>query len=397
MHTVFSDIEALNSGGMKFGVAATRKILDNLGSPDKKLKIIHIAGTNGKGSTAEYITRILVAAGKRTGTFVSPMVEDYFDQFQIDGVPFEESRLVPYFLRAYAAAEMKATGFEVQTAGALSAFAGEGCEYAVVECGMGGKLDATNAIAQKSAAVITSIGLEHTAFLGGTYPEICGHKAGIINNCPAIVNGLQPPEVRQFFADKGVIFADGVKILKSSAKEQEFSYGGSNYKIRMPTLSQAYDAATAIETAKVLKIDENAIRRGLYDAKPAGRLQILKARGNTYIVDGGHNPDGVAPLAELLKEFSSVTLIYASLADKDINGVLARLSGLSVKKVFSIRPPGPRATDLSLQTAVCKKYFTAVEEQANIVNALEKAGGVVAICGTFTIIKEALNWIKNGQ
>lgn len=396
MNSVFSAVANLNGGGIRFGTAATRNLLNKLGSPDNDLKIIHVAGTNGKGSTAEYISRVLIAAGKRTGTFTSPMVQSFFDQFKINGNPMEEQILAPYFSAALAAAD-GATSFEVQTAAALAAFLGEGCEYAVVECGMGGKYDATNAINHKLVAVISSIGLEHTAVLGGTYAQICAHKAGIIQNCPAVVNALQPREVRQYFAPLGVIFADnGLKILHSGIDEQEFLYGAEHYRLRMPGTAQVYNAAAAIEVAKLLNIDKRHIYSGLLQARLAGRLQILHSRGNTYIVDGGHNPDGVAPLAELLGKFSSqdVTLIFGSLSDKDINGVLTRLSGLA-SRVYSVRPPSPRSSCLNTQTAVCKKYFAAVEQLNSVTDALKKASGVVAVCGTFTFLKEALNWIEN--
>ena len=396
MRLIFNDIANLNKKGMKFGVDTTRHLLASLGSPDKKLKIIHIAGTNGKGSTAEYITRILIAAGKRTGTFTSPLVESYFDQFKVDGKPIAEEVLSEYFEAAFAAAEGSATEFEVETAGALYAFYKEGCEYAVVECGLGGKLDATNAIAQKEVAVISSIGIEHTAFLGNTYAKICEHKAGIINNCPAIVNALQPSEAREYFKKLGVTFAEkGFKINNISLDGVKFTYDGREYKTRMYGREQAYDAATAIEVAHTLKIDESAIRAGIFEANLAGRLQVLTALGNIYIVDGGHNPSGMKPLAELINNFPAedVEIIFGCLADKDINGNLRTLEGLS-KKITAVQPDSLRALDINKITAACKKYFSVVSEDKSVSAALEKAKGVVVVCGSFTLVKEALSWIE---
>lgn len=396
MRTIFNDIANLNKKGMKFGVETTRRILDTLGSPDNKLKIIHVAGTNGKGSTAEYATRILIAAGKRVGTFSSPMVESYFDQFKVDGKPIAEETLAKYFEEAYVAAGGGATEFEVQTAGALYAFYKEGCEYAVVECGLGGKLDATNAIVKKEVAIISSIGIEHTAFLGNTYAKICEHKAGIINNCPAIVNALQPAEAREYFKKLGVTFAEkGFLIKNISLDGVKFTYDGREYKTHMYGREQAYDAATAIEAMRTLGIDENAIRSGVFEANLAGRLQVLAASGNLYIVDGGHNPSGMKPLAELINNFPAdkVEIIFGCLSDKDINGNLRALEGLS-KKITAVQPDSPRALDINKITAACKKYFAVVSEDKSVSAALEKANGVVVVCGSFTLVKEALSWIE---
>ena len=396
MLSIFGEIAKLKKRGMKFGVERTRRILDKLDAPDKNLKIIHVSGTNGKGSTAEYISQILIAAGKRTGTFSSPMVESYFDQFRVDGKPIAEETFAKYFKAANDAAGDIATEFEVQTATALYAFYKEGCEYAVVECGLGGKLDATNAIIQKEVAVISSIGIEHTAFLGNTYAKICEHKAGIINNCPAIVNALQPSEAREYFKKLGVTFAEkGFGIKSISLDGVKFTYDGREYKTRMYGREQAYDAATAIEAMHALKIDENAIRTGIFEANPAGRLQLLTASGNIYIVDGGHNPSGIKPLAGLIKNFpaENVEIIFGCLADKDINGNLRTLEGLS-KKITAVQPDSPRALEINKITAACKKYFAVVGEAKSVNEALDRAKGVVVVCGSFTLVKEALSWIE---
>ena len=194
------------------GTAVTRALLDRLSSPDDALKIIHIAGTNGKGSTAEFFTSILISAGKKTGTFTSPQVYGFYDQFRIDGKSLSPEKAESYFGRALKCAEgLGATDFEIQTAGILLAFKEEGCEYAVIECGMGGLGDATNAVNAKELAVITSVSLEHTAYLGDTAEKICVRKAGIIKNCPAVINAYQPYEsAERYLRNTGGIFADGL-------------------------------------------------------------------------------------------------------------------------------------------------------------------------------------------
>ena len=341
---------------INFGTEVTRKILDNLNSPDDRLKIIHIAGTNGKGSTAEYFTRILIAAGKKVGTFTSPAVYGFYDQFRIDGEVFPAAE--KYFKKAEtAAAGLNATDFEIQTAGILLAFCEEGCEYAVIECGMGGLYDATNAVNKKVLAVITSISLEHTAYLGGTVEEICAHKAGIIKNCPAVVNAYQPAE-----ASGGV---------------------------------QSFNAATAVVGARLLGIDENCIARGIENARLFGRMQEFNAEGIKYILDGAHNPAAFVPLSNFLKGLAGEKIIiFGCLADKDIEGNLSALAGIC-DKIIAVKCNSPRARSLEQTAEACKKYFKTVQTAQSVSDALNFAfAKTVVVCGSFTLLREAKEWIE---
>ena len=391
---VFEKIQNLVGGGMVFGTERTRALLDKLGSPDDGLKIVHIAGTNGKGSIARFLTEILIAAGKRVGTFTSPAVIDYFEQFMIDGKPINSDVLSKYFTLAYQNG-LDCTSFEVQTAGALYAFSKEGCEYAVVECGLGGLTDSTNAIRKKELAVISSIGLEHTQILGDTITEICEQKAGIIKNCPVVVNAYQTKEAREFFEGKGVIFADKrIEVLESSPFEQRFLYDGVAYSIRLMGRAQRCNAATAIEAAKLLGIAVKDIQAGLKKAFLPGRLQFIEAKGNTYIVDGAHNPACFNELALALKELGKkdVTMIFGCLSDKDIDANLRSLDGL-ISRVIAVKPESVRAMDIDKISATCNKYFDTVVEDS-VSRALEKSVGMVVVCGSFTLVKEALHWIE---
>ena len=174
-------IKDMQSLGMRFGLERTRALLDKLGSPDKELKVIHVAGSNGKGSVCEYLTQILLSAGFKTGTFTSPEVFSFEEQYRVNGK--SSAGLTEKYLGEVNAAadkmEDKPTAFERQTAAAFLYFFREGCEYAVIECGLGGLTDATNAICGKAMAVITSVSLEHTAVLGNTLTEIARHKAAV--------------------------------------------------------------------------------------------------------------------------------------------------------------------------------------------------------------------------
>ena len=318
---VVSAVFSLSGRGMDFGTERTRSILNALDCPDKKLKIIHVAGTNGKGSVAEYLTQILIAAGKKVGTFTSPAVFDYSEQFRVDGKPIEKELYARAFGQALKCAE-GATQFEVETAGALNAFALAGCEYAVVECGLGGTYDATNAILKKEVAVITSIALEHTAILGDTLADICKHKAGIIKDCPAVVSAYNPPEVIKYFKDLGATVADKpVEIIKSNLKGSSFLYGGFGFFTEMAGAVQPYNAAVAIEAARLLGLEHGAIYLGIKAAKRGGRCEILTTNGGkTYVLDGAHNPAAFVPLFELVTtNYGKADVIYGSLSDKNVS------------------------------------------------------------------------------
>lgn len=362
---------------INFGTAVTRSILNNLGSPDDALKIIHIAGTNGKGSTAEYFTHILIAAGKKAGTFTSPAVYDFYDQFRINGEPLSAEVAEKYFERALTAAEgLGATDFEIQTAGIILAFKEEGCEWAVIECGMGGAGDATNAINKKELAVITSVSLEHTQYLGNTIEEICAQKAGIIKgNCPVVVNGFQPTAARKYFENLGVGFAETSGNL------------------------QACNAASAAEGAKLLGLPEQAIREGLKNAKLAGRVEKITANGRDYILDGAHNPAAFASLRQTLESLprEEVTVIFGCLADKDIQGNLAALAGVS-DRIIAVECVSPRRMPIDEIVTACRKYFENVSAADSVSDALDKARTkTVVVCGSFTLLREAKLWIEKRQ
>lgn len=362
---------------MKFGTERTRRILNALGCPDKKLKIIHIAGTNGKGSVAEYITQILIAAGNRVGTFTSPAVFSYLEQFRVNGKPIEKKLYARAFGQALKCAD-GATQFEVETAGALYAFALSGCEYAVVECGLGGTYDATNAIFKKEVAVITSIGLEHTAILGTTYSDICKHKAGIIKDCPAVVSGYNTDEVLKYFQKIGAAVA--------GRYENPPLYGEA----------QKYNAGLAIEVGKLLKIDETSIYLGVKAAKLRGRCQILTAKdGRIYILDGAHNPAAFAPLAELVKDkFGTAEVIFGSLSDKDIRKNLEIIKTFAAS-VTLVPCDSPRNIDMEKLRQECANCGIRASEEESVTAALENSDGkVTVVCGSFTLLGEAKLWIE---
>ena len=393
---VLSAVFSLSGRGMDFGTERTRSILNALDCPDKKLKIIHIAGTNGKGSVAEYLTQILIAAGIKVGTFTSPAVFDYLEQFRIDGKPIEKE----LYARAFGCALKYADGatqFEVETAGALYAFALYGCEYAVVECGLGGTYDATNAISTKEVAVITSIGLEHTAILGNTLTDICKHKSGIIKGCPAVVSAYNPPEVIKYFKDLGAVVADKpVEIMSSNSKGSLFLYGGFGFFTEMVGAVQPYNAAAAIEAARLLGLEHGVIYLGVKAAKLGGRCEVLTTNGGrVYVLDGAHNPAAFLPLFELVtSNYGKADVIYGSLSDKNVGKNLEIIKSFAAS-VTLVPCDSSRNISMEKLKQECKNCGIYAGECENLTAALENSNGkVTVVCGSFTLLREAQEWIE---
>ncbi len=388
--------------GSKFGTERARALLDALGSPDKGLKIIHVAGTNGKGSCSAFISNALKAAGKSVGTFTSPQVFSYEEQFCVNCVPLERRVTEKYISMASAAAEAmedKPSAFEIETAAAFEAFRKEGCEYAVIECGLGGRDDATNAVANKVAAAITSVSIEHTAELGGTITEICRAKSGIIKDCPAVVSAMQTEEGTAFFKQLGAIFAgEGLEVIKSSAEGQTFKYKGETYSVKMYGSAQCFNAAVAIEVCRILGLSLEDIRRGITQTAVEGRCQTVIKGEVTYILDGAHNPAAFKPLTELLAFCPKpAALVFGCLSDKDVCGAAEALAP-HFRSAVLFSPKSYRAMELERIYGAFKGKIEVITTAETVEAALSKAAGkTVVVCGSFTALKEAREWIEKRQ
>ena len=399
---VTKQIVGMRSGGMKFGTERTRALLDALGSPDDKLKIIHVAGSNGKGSACAYLTHILLACGKTVGTYTTPEVFSFEEQYLVNGKASAElcEKYLSAVQRAADNMDDKPTAYERQTAAAYLMFAEEGCEYAVIECCMGGLLDTTNAANKKGVAVITSVSLEHTAWLGGTLEEIARHKAGIIKDCPAVISRCVPEEVRGIFYSLGAVLSDGPTDIEEGENGTFFTCGGVRCFTRMKGCRQPFNAAAAITAAKLLGFGGEEVKRGVASAELAGRLQEVRARGRLYILDGAHNPESFIPLTALLKgKYGALrrTVIYGCLNDKDIKTVLGELEGCA-ESVVAVQPESYRAMDGQKILSECRAVFGKARLAPSVGDALGVADGdVVVVCGTFTILKEAYEWIEKRQ
>ena len=420
-------IEALQAlprlGKGEPGLARMQNLLTHLGSPEQQLQCVHIAGTNGKGSLAAMTAAILTAAGYKTGMTVSPYVVDFRERFQINGEMIPPRTLTALTQKVLAAVEaIKTEGgeppvqFEAVTALALLWFAREKCDLVVLETGLGGRCDATNAVPHTLVAAITKIGLDHTKILGDTLAEIAAEKAGIIKEgCAVVCYPEQPPEamgpILSAAADAhtSIITPDTADIVRIKGKrlENRVNYGGYEVALTMPGAHQANHAAMAVEIALALwreygyDISDDAILQGLAAAGMPARIEVLR-RHPLLLLDGCHNPDGVKALADTLKaaQFEdNLVGVVGVMADKDHEAMLSELAPCFTK-IFTVTPNSPRALSAEdLQKEA--RFYTDAEAMPSVPAALRKAvdyaeeqnlAGVV-VCGSLYLAAEARPWL----
>ncbi len=335
-------------------------LLEKLGDPHKKLKFIHIAGTNGKGSTAAMTASILKKAGCRTGLFTSPYIYRFNERIQIDGEQIPDDAVIALTkqLRTIARTMPEPpTEFDFVTAMALSYFAAQRCDIVVLEVGVGGALDSTNIIPAPQVAVITNIGLDHTDLLGDTTEKIAAVKAGIIKEGCRAVFYDGTPEVEQVYAEvcrklgvpcKKANFAQLTSVSKG-LEGQVFSFGRRK-NLFLPLLGnhQLHNAAVVLRVVDTLQelgwhIPEEAVIAGLEEVSWPGRFHIV-SRDPLFIMDGGHNPQCMEALVENIKDYLAgrrIIVLAGVLADKDY-GEMFRPVMPFVDTFVCITPDNPR-------------------------------------------------------
>lgn len=377
-------IKNIERSGSDYGIERMRELLDLLGAPDRHLKFVHIAGTNGKGSVSAYLTSILKEAGYKVGTYNSPSVFCYNERWLINGQPLSDDDVAKYLTvvkeciqseqilrQAFDIGEFKPTAFEQETAVAMLAFFDKECDICVLETGLGGRWDATNAIDDKVLSIVTPIGLDHCALLGNTLGEIASEKAAIIKD--EVVTCNQPPEVmeqlrRPFSIKDGkkeyrkatVVVCKQPQFLHGDICGQTFLYDGKKYEISMLGQHQLVNASIAICAVGELRkkhfsIDDNVLEKGLKNTVWKARLQVVKnakeefnitiPQDKVLVFDGSHNPQGAMTLANAIKELfenKRIHLVLGILKDKDVQGICDTLVPLA-SKVTCITPPSPRA------------------------------------------------------
>lgn len=409
--------------GIVLGLDTMRHLMAKLNNPQDKVKFIQVAGTNGKGSTAAYLTSILSEAGIKVGRYTSPAVFSSTEQYFACGSCISESEYAKGMTAvAEAAASLDGetpTAFEQETALAFWYFAKKGCELAILEAGLGGDMDATNIVTTTVCSIITSISMDHCRILGNKISEIAAHKAGIIKpGAPVICieqkeDAMEPIRAAAKAADTPLyeVHRDEVRQIFSDKRESiVFFREFENLHLKMLGSCQPENAALAVQAASVLSrsypIEKKHIYDGIEKTRWGGRFE-LHSGSPDIILDGAHNPDGIRRLRESVNQmFGAVPICYVCgvLADKDYEKEIEILFGRA-SNVFTVTPPSPRAMKSTDLKAAIKKRFsqlkvTSFDSEDGIEKAMEAAvsqNNPVVVCGTLTILARVKEWMKRNE
>ena len=406
-------------------------MLEELGHPEDKLKIVHIAGTNGKGSIFAYLSSILIAAGFKVGRYISPTISCYEERFQINGEYITKDKLARLYniveeamKREEEKTGLKPTLFEVETAISFLYFKEEKVDYALIEVGMGGRMDATNVIRHPELTVISSISYDHQAFLGDTLEEIAWQKAGIIKeSCPVVLseNSDEVCKVIEQEATKKKVKCIEIKptdyeVLSETPYGSTFLWKEQRYETKLPGRHQVSNAVTALAASEYLfrkdyeknnarkaiakKLDEmnvkSAQQGGIIRTCWPGRLEVLKKEPLFYR-DGAHNPDGAKKLAAFLqKYFTNKKIIYIMgvLKDKEYKKMLRYLMPMA-KEVYVFKPKNERGLSAQILADTIKEVAdvsVTIESDVNaaVFRALDtaKPDDVLVACGSLSFMEE---------
>ena len=424
-------IEELKKRGSVPGLDAIEGLLEELGHPEDNLKIVHIAGTNGKGSIFAYLSSILIAAGFKVGRYISPTISCYEERFQINGEYITKDKLARLYniveeamKREEEKTDLKPTLFEVETAISFLYFKEEKVDYALIEVGMGGRMDATNVIRHPELTVISSISYDHQAFLGDTLEEIAWQKAGIIKeSCPVILseNSDEVCKVIEQEATKKKVKCIEIEptdyeVLSETPYGSTFLWKEQRYETKLPGRHQVSNAVTALAASEYLfrkdyeknnarkaiakELDEmnvkSAQQGGIIRTCWPGRLEVLKKEPLFYR-DGAHNPDGAKKLAAFLqKYFTNKKIIYIMgvLKDKEYKKMLRYLMPMA-KEVYVFKPKNERGLSAQILADTIKEVAdvsVTIESDVNaaIFRALDtaKPDDVLVACGSLSFMEE---------
>lgn len=408
--------------GSKLGLDNIKKLTELLGNPQDKYKIIHIAGTNGKGSTSNMIHDVLMASNYKVGLFISPYLQEFTERIQINKEHIDKESLarITDLVKEKIDIMLKEgynhpTEFEVVTAIGFKYFEEQNIDFLVLEVGLGGRFDATNAISKSLISVITSISYDHTEYLGDTLEKIAFEKAGIIKENSDVVVYPQEKNIVDVIAEQTKLknsrlhltSKDNISLISTDIDGQILSYLDKsvlnlyNFKINLLGEHQIYNCLTVLKVLDLLKqkgfnITEDSVKQGLSTCKFAGRFEIIN-KNPIILLDGGHNINGVEYFSKAIKKYfgdKKIILFYGMLKDKHPEMLIDYLTGIS-KKIYTLTPNNPRAIDSAdLAKLINDKNSTVNAEALNnyeeILPIIKSIGKdeVIAFVGSLYLIGE---------
>ncbi len=407
--------------GIMPGLDRIKILLERLGNPEKSLRCIHVAGTNGKGTVCSFLSSVLKESGYKTGLYTSPYIVDFRERIRVDGEMISESDLetvtekVRCEIDKLKSEDVIITEFEAVTAAAFLYYKTVGCDFVVLETGLGGRFDATNVIERPLVSVIVSISLDHVNILGNTISEIAYEKCGIIKNgCPVVTNSVQPAEALKMIKEQSemrnsdlyVADVSAISVLDESIKGSNIFYGGRSVFVPFPGNHQRENCITALTVIDLLKeqgiaISEKAVREGIAKTRNPARCEVV-SENPLVILDGCHNEDSAKALCCVMDKHLSgkkITALMGMMADKDIDKVLYLMLPF-FEKVYTITPSNPRAINSVELAEKIKRLGTnaqSLEEAGksvpDIINSLDNEDTLI-VCGSLYLCSDVYNEIK---
>ncbi len=397
------------------GLSRIAQLCEKLGNPQNDFKVIHVAGTNGKGSTSTIIAEILISAGYNVGLYTSPYVIEFRERIKLNGEMIEPEELafcVEKVKKVIDENQIIITEFEAVTATAFLYFSRKKCDYVVLEVGLGGRFDATNIVKNPLACVITHISLDHTQVLGNTLEEITNEKCGILKENARVITYPLQNEVVDIRINKNCIEnsltrvipdINELKVLEQSLTGTKALYKNIPFDLHLAGEHMIYNCITSIETVKQIfpDLDNSHIINGIYNSKIPARLEVFKQTNGITILDGGHNEDCAVVLKRFLLEHCKnkrIVAVSSLMADKDFNTYLSVVLPL-VDTFIAAKANVPRALSAKELAIAAKKYCDNVIVEDSCLDAVKKAlkerdkDGLVLICGSFYLAGEVRNYL----
>lgn len=401
---VIEAVHTLGNFGKPMVLDRVVALLDALGNPQNAVSAVHVAGTNGKGSVSTMLSNVFRQAGLRTGLTISPFVTDFRERIQLDGEPLSKEDFVKGY-EAIRRTGIWVTEFELITALAFWFFREKQCDIAVVETGLGGRLDATNTLAHPLAAVLTKIGMDHADILGDTLAKIAAEKCGIITpGCRVITSFGQPREAMEVIrkAAPNVMVPDvgQLRIRSSSLTDTAFSYRGREYRLSLCGEHQIENAVTVLETLAALpfEIPYETVKTALEHTLFPARAEVI-SKSPLCVLDGAHNPDGAAVLGKIMRGYKGkIVAVIGMMKDKDVPAVLQKTlphcrAAVAVT-VSSMPARALPADDLQKAASAYLPCETAADYHAVISRAAQLADGdPVFVFGSLYLASDIRNFL----